>query len=140
VGLSDHTLGIHVASASVALGADVVEKHFTLDRSQPGPDHPFAIEPAELVEMVAHIRDVEAALGDGVKRGPSEEEAAEMYTKARRSIVAAQAIEKGAVIERSMLTVKRPGFGIMPRYIDALAGRVAKRDIEEDEIVTWDMI
>lgn len=140
VGLSDHTLGTHVAPAAVALGANLVEKHFTLDRSHKGPDHPFAIEPDELVELVAHIRDVEAAMGDGVKRGPSEEEAVEMYAKARRSIVAAQAIPKGAVLERSMLTVKRPGYGIMPRFIDALAGRVAKRDIEEDEIVTWDMI
>src|SRR5205085_1068683 len=80
VGLSDHTLGTHIAPAAVALGARLVEKHFTLDRTMSGPDHPFAVEPKELAELVARVRDVEAALGDGVKRGPSPEEAAEMYT------------------------------------------------------------
>ena len=89
VGLSDHTLGIHVATAAIALGAQLLEKHFTLDRTRSGPDHPFAIEPDELKELVAHVRDVEAALGDGVKRGPSDEERVEMYAKARRSVVAA---------------------------------------------------
>src|SRR5205085_976645 len=67
VGLSDHTLGIHIVSAAVALGADIIEKHYTLDRSHPGPDHSFAIEPGELADMIRHVRDVEAALGDGVK-------------------------------------------------------------------------
>ncbi len=95
VGLSDHTLGTHVAPAAVALGAHLVEKHFTLDRTRRGPDHPFAIEPDELKHMVAHIRDVEAALGDGVKRGPSPEERVEMYGKARRSVVSACAIPAG---------------------------------------------
>jgi sialic acid synthase SpsE len=140
VGLSDHTLGVHVAPAAVALGANLVEKHFTLDRTRRGPDHPFAIEPHELVDLVAHIRDVEAALGDGVKRGPSDEEMVEMYTKARRSVVAACAIPAGTVITRDMLTVKRPGFGIAPKFIDALAGRVARVDIDDDEIVTWEML
>jgi sialic acid synthase SpsE len=140
VGLSDHTLGTHVAVAAVALGADLVEKHFTLDRSQPGPDHPFAIEPDELVDLVAHIRDVEAAVGDGRKVGPSEEEAVEMYTKARRSVVAARAIPQGTEITAAMLTVKRPGHGVQPRFLDALVGRRARCDIEEDEVVTWDML
>lgn len=139
-GLSDHTLGIHIPAAAVALGADVIEKHYTLDRSSPGPDHPFAIEPDELVQMVAHLRDVEQALGDGLKRGPSPEESAEMYAKARRSVVAACEIPAGTVITREMLTVKRPGFGIKPKFIDALVGRVAKQDIEDDDIITWDMI
>jgi len=140
VGLSDHTLGIHVAPAAVALGAVIVEKHFTLDRTAPGPDHPFAIEPDELRQLVRDIRDVEAALGDGIKRGPSDLEAAEMYTKARRSVVAAAAIAAGTVITREMLTVKRPGFGIKPKLIDALVGRVARVDIEYDDIVTWEML
>lgn len=140
VGLSDHTLGVHIAPAAVALGAGLVEKHFTLDRSRPGPDHPFAIEPTELTALVAHIRDVEAALGDGVKRGPSDEEMVEMYTKARRSVVAACAIPARTLITREMLTVKRPGFGIAPKFIDALAGRVARVDIEDDEVVTWEML
>ena len=98
VGLSDHTLGIHVATAAIALGAQLLEKHFTLDRTSAGPDHPFAIEPGELKELVAHVRDVESALGDGVKRGPSDEERVEMYAKARRSVVAARAIPAGTRI------------------------------------------
>jgi N,N'-diacetyllegionaminate synthase len=96
VGLSDHTLGIHVASAGVALGAALLEKHFTLDRTRRGPDHRFAVEPGELKEMVAHVRDVEVALGDGRKAGPSAEEAVEMYAKARRSVVATCAIPANA--------------------------------------------
>jgi len=140
VGLSDHTLGTHISPAAVAMGANLVEKHFTLDRSYPGPDHPFAIEPDELCELVAHIRDVEAALGDGRKSGPSNEEAAEMYTKARRSIVSTRAIPRGTVITRDMLGVKRPGHGIKPRFIETLPGRIAKEDIEEDEVLTWDKL
>ncbi|HUI47402.1 MAG TPA: N-acetylneuraminate synthase family protein [Acidimicrobiia bacterium] len=140
VGLSDHTRGTHVAVAAVAMGACIVEKHFTLDRSLPGPDHPFAAEPKELHELVSHIRDTEAAFGDGVKRGPTREEAVEMYTKARRSVVAAVAIPVGTVITAEMLTVKRPGFGIKPKYIDLLVGRVARVDIDDDDVVTWDMV
>jgi sialic acid synthase SpsE len=140
VGLSDHTLGVHVAPAAVALGARLVEKHFTLDRTMVGPDHPFAVEPKELAELVAHIRDVEAALGDGVKRGPAPEEAAEMYAKARRSLVAAFAIPAGTVITAEMLCVKRPGTGIAPRYFDVVPGRVARVDIDEDDVITWEMV
>jgi len=140
VGLSDHTLGNHVAPAAVALGAALVEKHFTLDRTRIGPDHSFAIEPDELVELVAAIREVEEALGDGRKRGPSPEEQKEMYAKARRSVVAAVAIPAGTRLAREMLTVKRPGHGIKPSLIDALIGRAASTDIEEDEVITWEML
>jgi N,N'-diacetyllegionaminate synthase len=140
VGLSDHTLGSHIAVAAVALGACIVEKHYTLDRTMPGPDHPFAAEPAELRELVAHIRDAEAALGDGIKRGPSSEEAEEMYTKGRRSIVAATDIPQGTTITAEMLTVKRPGFGVKPKFMELLVGRTARRAIEEDDVVTWDMV
>jgi sialic acid synthase SpsE len=140
VGFSDHTRGVHVAPAAVALGANLVEKHITLDRSHPGPDHPFAIEPSELTDLVAHIRDVEAALGDGIKRGPSDEEAAEMFTKARRSVVATCRIPAGTRITREMLTIKRPGFGIKPKFIDTLVGRIAAVDIDEDDVVTWEML
>ncbi len=138
-GLSDHSLGIHTAVAAVALGACVVEKHFTLNRSLPGPDHSFAVEPAELKEMVRQIREVEAALGDGLKLGPAPEEQ-EMYQKARRSLVAARAIPKGTVIDRSMIAIKRPGYGIRPKLVDLLVGRVAKVDIEEDTVLTWDLV
>ncbi len=140
VGLSDHTLGTHVASASVALGAALIEKHFTLDRTMTGPDHPFAIEPRELKELVAHVRDIEAALGDGRKIGPSPEESREMYAKARRSVVAACAIPAGTLISAEMLCVKRPGHGIAPKFIDTLVGRVARVDIDEDEILVWEML
>jgi sialic acid synthase SpsE len=140
VGLSDHSLGIHIPVAAVGVGADLVEKHFTLDRTRPGPDHSFAVEPGELAEMVRWIRDAEVALGDGRKTGPSEEEREEMYTKARRSVVAAQAIPDGTQITPEMLTVKRPGFGIKPRDLPGVVGRRARRDIEADEVVTWDMV
>ena len=140
VGLSDHTPGTHLAAASVALGARMVEKHFTLDRSLPGPDHPFAIEPEELRDLVHHVRDVELALGDGRKTGPSSAEAEEMFTKARRSIIAAAPIPAGTEITSEMLTVKRPGFGIKPRLIDAVVGRRARVDIEFDDVITWEMV
>jgi N,N'-diacetyllegionaminate synthase len=140
VGLSDHTNGTHAAVAAVALGACIVEKHYTLDRTMRGPDHPFAAEPQELRDLVTHIRDTEAALGDGVKRGPSPEEAEEMYAKARRSVVAAVSIPKGSVIATDMLTVKRPGHGVKPKHIELLVGRVARVDIGEDDVVTWDMV
>jgi sialic acid synthase SpsE len=139
-GLSDHTLGTHIAPAAVALGARLVEKHFTLDRTMAGPDHPFAVEPKELAELVTRVRDVEAALGDGVKRGPSSEEAVEMYTKARRSLVAARDIPIGTRITAAMLCVKRPGTGVAPRFVDAVVGRVASRDIEVDDVITWEML
>jgi sialic acid synthase SpsE len=140
VGLSDHTLGIHIASAGVALGAHLLEKHFTLDRTRRGPDHRFAVEPGELKELVAHVRDVEAALGTGLKQGPSEAESVEMYAKARRSVVALCDIPAGTAITRAMLTTKRPGHGIKPKFIEALVGRVATTDIEEDEVLTWEML
>lgn len=140
VGLSDHSRGIHVATAAVALGACAIEKHFTLDRSLPGPDHPFASEPGELRELVRQIRDVEAALGDGLKLGPVSDEEREMHQKARRSLIAAREIPKGAVIDRSMITVKRPGFGIRPKFVDLVVGRVAKVAIAEDTVLTWDML
>ena len=139
VGLSDHSLGIHVAVAAAGLGAAIVEKHFTLDRSLPGPDHPFAVEPRELGEMIRQIREVEAALGDGMKLGPAPEEV-EMHDKARRSLIAARAIPRGTTIDRSMIAIKRPGFGIRPKFVDLVVGRVAKVDIGEDAVLTWDML
>lgn len=140
VGLSDHTLGTHVSVAAVARGAAIIEKHFTLDRTSTGPDHPFAIEPDELSRLVREIRDIEAALGNGRKEGPSGPEAQEMYTKARRSLIAASSIPAGTVISAEMLTVKRPGTGIRPKFFDAVVGRTAAVDIEPDDILTWDML
>jgi N,N'-diacetyllegionaminate synthase len=139
-GFSDHTLGIAVAIAASALGADLIEKHFTLSRQLKGPDHPFALEPPELKAMVSGVREARMALGDGRKIGPTPEEKGEMYEMARRSIVAATEIPAGTTIRREMLTVKRPGYGIKPKFIDWVVGRIAKKDIAEDEVITEEMI
>lgn len=138
-GLSDHTRGIHVSVAAAAMGARVIEKHVTLDRSLEGPDHPFAIEPGELAELVRQIRDVELAVGDGFKRGPSEKEL-EFYEKARRSIHADRDISEGEIITEEMLCAKRPGYGIRPKFINLVVGRRAKRKIMAEEWITWEMI
>jgi len=119
---------------------DVLEKHITLDRTMRGPDHSFALEPDELAAMVRGVRDVEAAMGDGVLRGPSTEERDEMYSLGRRSVHAATTIAAGAVITPAMLTVKRPGHGVMARDIPRLVGRVARQQIVEDTTVTWDLV
>jgi len=139
VGLSDHTRGIHISVAAAAIGASIVEKHFTLDRTMEGPDHPFAIQPDELKELVRQIREVEAALGDGRKLGPAPEEM-EFYEKARRSVHAAVDIPAGTVILPEMLTCKRPGYGVRPKFLTLLTGRRATRDIATDEWVTWEMV
>ena len=139
VGFSDHTLGIHIPLAAVAMGACIIEKHFTLDRNLPGPDHSFAIEPDELKEMVRCIREIEAAQGSGIKE-KSELEGEEMYIKARRSIHAKVDIKKGTTIKRDLLTVKRPGYGVKPKFMDIIVGRKAKEDIKEDEWITWEKV
>lgn len=138
VGFSDHTLGITASIAAVALGACVIEKHFTLDRNLIGPDHKASLEPDELKEMVQAIRDVEKALGNGVKIPTKEEE--EIKRIARRSIVAKVDIPKGTTITEDMMDAKRPGMGIEPKSIDIIVGKKAKEDIRKDEIVTWKMI
>jgi N,N'-diacetyllegionaminate synthase len=140
VGLSDHSEGIHVALGAAGLGMELIEKHFTLDRRMPGPDHAFALEPDELRALVSGIRDVEAAMGTGRLEGPSDEEAREMYTLARRSVVAARDISAGMEITADDLTIKRPGFGIRPKDRDLLIGRIARADIEFDTVLTWDMV
>lgn len=137
VGFSDHTLGIETDVAAVARGANIIEKHFTIDRTMPGPDHSFSLEPDELKAMCKAIRNTEKALGSPVKKHTEAEK--EMHNLARRSIVAARNISKGTVITEEMLDVKRPGFGIHSKYIDLLIGRVAKFDIEQDDILTWEM-
>ena len=133
VGYSDHTPGIEVAIAAVALGASVIEKHFTLDRTLPGPDHMASLEPAELKAMVAAIRNIEIALGDGVKRlTPSE---AKNKPIARKSLVTSQAIRAGEVFSVENITSKRPGTGITPMRWDEVIGRPAPRDFSADELI-----
>lgn len=139
VGYSDHTEGDHIVLAAVALGACVIEKHFTLDKDLPGPDHAFAIEPDALADMIRRVREVEAGIGDGTKNGPREEEA-EMAEKGRRSLHARVNISKGQTISADLLVIKRPGLGIEPFLKNNVVGRVAKRDIEADEWITWDLI
>lgn len=138
-GYSDHTMGDHIPCAAVAMGAKVIEKHYTLGRHLPGPDHNFAIEPEELKTMVSRIRDIESAVGDGVKNGPRAEEM-ELFTKARRSIIAKKKISKGHQITEEDIVIKRPGLGIHPSQITVVVGKTAKRDIDEDEPITWEMI
>ncbi len=140
VGLSDHSLGTAIPIAAAALGAAFVEKHFTLDRTMPGPDHPFALEPDELRAMVAGIRAAQAALGDGRKDGPSPEEREEMYGLGRRSLIAARDLPAGTVLEADMITTKRPGYGIAPKHLELVIGRVLKIDVEEDAILLWEML
>jgi N-acetylneuraminate synthase len=133
VGLSDHTRGIHIPVAAVALGASVIEKHFTLDRTLPGPDHRASLEPDELTAMVAQIRDVEAALGDG-RKVPAAEELANRPI-ARRSLVALAPVRQGERFSEANLGVKRPGSGLPPlRYWDYL-GKPASRDYAADEAI-----
>jgi N,N'-diacetyllegionaminate synthase len=134
VGYSDHTVGIEVAIAAVSLGASVIEKHFTLDRNLPGPDHQASLEPGELKSMVAAIRNIEKALGDGIKR-PS---AGEIKNKliVRKSLVASCAIRAGEVFTEDNITAKRPGFGISPMSLEDVVGRVASRDFEIDELIS----
>jgi N,N'-diacetyllegionaminate synthase len=133
VGYSDHTAGIEVAVAAVALGAQVVEKHFTLDRSLPGPDHAASLEPAELKAMVQAIRNVERALGDGIKR-PSGGELQNRVV-ARKSLVATRAIRAGEPFSAENLTSKRPGTGLSPMRWDEVIGHPAPRDFSPDEAV-----
>ena len=133
VGLSDHTMGIEISLAATALGASVIEKHFTIDRSLPGPDHKASLEPGELRSMVQGIRNVEAALGDGKKHAMQAEE--DVKNVARRSIVARLTIPKGTRIAKDMLAFKRPGTGIPPSQLSAVVGRGAARTIPADSLI-----
>lgn len=133
VGYSDHTQGIEVAIAAVAMGASVIEKHFTLDRKLPGPDHQASLEPAELKAMVTAIRNIELALGDGIKRlTPSE---AKNKFISRKSLVASRPIKIGEIFTLENLTAKRPGIGISPMRLDEILGKKAHRDFANDELI-----
>jgi sialic acid synthase SpsE len=139
VGLSDHSLGTSVPLAAVALGACVVEKHYTVDKRLPGsPDHHLSVDPPELRAMVDGIRTVEKALGKAVKGVEPLEREALRY--ARRSVTSAVAIPLGTTITRAMLTYKRPGTGIDPRDLERVVGRTARQDIAADTTMTWDMV
>ena len=133
VGYSDHTEGIHIPIAAAAMGASVIEKHFTLDRTMEGPDHKASLEPDQLSHMICAIRDIEVALGDGIKR-PSPSEFANMAV-ARKSLVAARHIHKGELFTEENLTAKRPGTGISPLLWDQYIGTIAARDYQPDDLI-----
>jgi len=137
VGFSDHTTGITSDIAAVARGANLIEKHYTLDRNMPGPDHSFALEPDELLMMCKAIRDTEKALGSPVKKHTEAEK--DLYKLARRSLVAAVDIPAGTPITEEMLDVKRPGYGIPAKHMLLVVGRIPKKNIEADDILTWDL-
>lgn len=133
IGYSDHTKGIEVPIAAVAMGAEVIEKHFTLDKTMQGPDHKASLEPEELKQMVSAIRNIEKAVGTGVKE-PSPSEAVNKAV-ARKSIVASRKIKMGEILSEDNLTTKRPGNGISPMKWYDVMGRTAIRDFGEDELI-----
>lgn len=133
VGYSDHTPGIEVAIAAVAMGATIIEKHFTMDRNLPGPDHKASLEPNELKAMVASIRNIEVALGDGIKRLTASEANNKAIT--RKSLVASRNIKVGEKFSSNNITAKRPGTGISPMRWEEIIGRTASRDFAQDELI-----
>ncbi len=134
VGWSDHTVGDAIALAAVARGARILEKHYTLDRNLPGPDHAASLEPGELTDLIGKIRAVSSALGDGVKQPqPSEQDTASV---ARRSIVTARAVRAGEPLTSETLDCKRPGTGLAPRLLPLVLGRKAARDLPADTLLT----
>ena len=138
VGYSDHTSGIEIAIAASALGAEVIEKHFTLDRSLPGPDHAASLEPDELKQMVQAIRNVESALGDGIKT-PAACELPNIAV-ARKSIVAALSLPKGHSISEHDLSIKRPGTGLAPKLLSSVIGRTLRVAVGKDELINWSQL
>lgn len=136
VGLSDHSLGAEAAVAAVAMGASVIEKHFTLDRSRSGPDHQASMTPDEMTGLIVSLRRVATMLGDGVKAPTASERA--NITGIRRGVVVVRGIAAGTRLTADMLTCKRPGGGIEPAQMDECVGCVVNRDFEEDEPLTWD--
>ena len=137
VGLSDHTPGTEVSKIAVAIGANMVEKHITIDQSLPGPDHYFSLTPEELEDLVSGIREVEKMLGSARKRCVQGEKTLKHI--ARRSLVAATNLKKGDTVEAGMIDVKRPGYGLHPELMESLIGAQVVRDVKEDEPLSWDM-
>src|SRR3989344_2351397 len=138
VGYSDHTEGIWVSVMAAAMGATALEKHFTLDKSLPGPDHKASLEPKGLQEMVDKVREVEKILGSGIKKPTASEK--NIALVARKSIVAKKDILKGQKVTGNMLTVKRPGSGIEPKYLNKIIGKYAKEDIKKESLVKWNQV
>lgn len=138
IGYSDHTKGIEVSMAAVAMGAEVIEKHFTLDKSMEGPDHKASLNPIELKEMISSIRNIERALGDGTKKCNKSEESTRKV--ARKSIVAKNDIRRGQTVSYDNITFKRPGDGLSPAFVDEIVGKKAVNDISSDEFITFNNV
>lgn len=138
VGFSDHTVDLHIAATAVALGACVIEKHITLSRSLPGPDHKASLEPEEFKEMVQNIRNTEKALGNGIKQPTRKER--ELKKVARKSLIAEVDIPSHTRLTKEMLAVKRPGIGIEPQYLDIIIGAEATTEIKKGQVLTWKML
>jgi N-acetylneuraminate synthase/N,N'-diacetyllegionaminate synthase len=136
VGFSDHTLGIAASIASVAMGASILEKHFTAGKDLPGPDQKTSLDPSELKEMVDSVRYTEKILGDGIKK-PTKEEV-ETRKTVRKSIVAAFDLPAGTFLQENMLNIKRPGTGIAPKHLQGLLNRRTKIEIKKDELIAWE--
>ncbi len=134
IGYSDHTNGIEIPIAAVALGAEVIEKHFTLDKNMEGPDHKASLEPHEFAEMVKAIRNIENALGDGIKHPSKSEE--KNINVVRKSIVSLRAIKKGDIFTEENIGLKRPGNGLSPKMWEIVLGRSASKDYSKDEFIT----
>ncbi len=138
VGYSDHTPGIEMSLAAVARGSCVIEKHFTLDKDLPGPDHEASLEPHEFANMVRSIRNIEQGLGNGIKKPTPDE--LKIKEVARKSIVAQRDIPEDTVLTRDMLAIKRPGTGIEPKYLDNLLGKQTRTDIKRNTLIKWDQL
>ena len=138
VGFSDHTIGNLIPSLAVAKGADLIEKHFTVDKDLPGPDHKLSLDPIEFKEMVENIRITESAMGDAVKVVTDDEK----HTKelGRRSITAVDNISKGETISMDKIKILRPGTGIEPKYIYSIIGKTVKADVKKNQTINWDII
>lgn len=138
IGFSDHSPGIELPIAAVALGVCVIEKHFTLDKTLEGPDHKASLNPDEFKAMVSAIRNVEVAMGDGVRRFSKNEK--EIKQVARKSIILNENVQKGTVLKREMLSIKRPGTGISPKYIDDVIGKTVIADLNINHVLKWEDI
>jgi len=136
VGYSDHTLGIEVPIAAVAMGAKIIEKHFTIDKSLSGPDHKASLEPGELKKMVEAIRNIEIALGNGIKKANKNE--IKIMKVVRRSLIAARDIKKGETIKKSDIAIKRPEIGILPKYREIITGMKLLKSIKQDKPFQWE--
>lgn len=138
IGFSDHSPGIELPIAAVALGACIIEKHFTLDKTLEGPDHKASLNPKEFKNMVEAIRNVEIAMGDGVRKISENED--EIKKIARKSIILNENISKGTAIERKMLSIKRPGTGIAPNDIEKIIGKKVNRNLSANSVLKWDYL